>query len=326
MAHHIYERDGMLAVGETPWHGLGHTLAEPPATALEAIQIAGLDWEVQKQPIFDMNGEPVHVAGGRVNGQWGITVRTDLAEDDPLRVLGVVGPTYTPYQNRSLAALFQPLIEDGKLNVETVGSLFNGKRVWMLGKFGTDATIENGDTVRKYLLLSHGHDGLFSVRFGFTPIRVLCWNTMSAAVGDKESKLIRCLHTQNLNTNLEMLRDAVVESEQVFELTCEEFRKLTKRGVSRTDLREYARIIVEAPEDQSKWTSVQQKKVGEIVGAACEGRGNKGQNWWHAYNGVTEYVSWHACKSQERRLSEAWWGEGATTNKKALQLAIQMSS
>lgn len=325
MAHNLMQNDSMLAVGKRPWHGLGVTLAEAPKTAQEALEIAGCAWMVDKEDLYLGNGRRVQVTGSVSAGNDGLPgaiVRRDTQE-----ILGVVGPAYTPFQNHEMAALFEPLVASGELRIETVGSLFNGRRVWMLGKFGSNAQIDNGgDEVAKYLLLAHGHDGQFAVRFGFTPIRVVCWNTLSAATkkGD-ENKLIRCLHTSGLKGNLDTLRGAMVAAEQVFELTAEQFRALAQRGVNRTDLNEYARQVVDAPTEYYKRTNPQKQKIAAIVENAMHGKGNRGANWWHAYNGVTEYVSWQAGRTKDRRLSEAWFGGGADTNREALQLALQMA-
>lgn len=325
MAHNIKEQDSMLAVGERPWHGLGVNLAEPPATGEEALRIAGLDWNVTKLPVFLEDGRRVSLTGSvsrSKDGHYGTIVRQDTNG-----MLGVVGPSYVPYQNSQMAALFNPLIEEGKVSIETCGSLFNGRRVWMLAKFnGSETEIANGgDTVARYLLLAHGHDGSLAVRFGFNFIRVVCWNTMSASLHDSKAKLVRCLHTTSLEQNLTDLRNAMVMSEQVFELTAEQYRKLASRGVSRADLREYARILVDAPKAESEWTSQQRRKVGLIVGAAVEGIGNKGRTWWCALNGATQYLTWHVGRSSETRLDSLWFGKNADVNQQALDLAIEMA-
>jgi phage/plasmid-like protein (TIGR03299 family) len=323
MAHNIFEHDNMMAVGKAPWHGLGTTLETPPTTAAEALQVAGLEWSVSKLPMFLEDARAVRVSGSvskRNDGFHGAIVRQDTDE-----ILGVVGPSYMPFQNSQMAEIFEPLVADGSISIQTAGSLFNGRRVWMLGRFGADTVIANGDTVRKYMLLAHGHDGQFSVRFGFTPIRVVCWNTLSAAVGSEESKLVRCLHTSGLQQNLETLRDAMKSGEEIFELTAEQYRKLSQKGVNKTDLREYARIVIEADVESSRWTRPQAEKIAAIVENATSGKGNTGSNWWHAYNGVTEFVCHQATRSAERRLSEAWWGEGKAMSSRALAVAIEMA-
>ncbi len=110
----------------------------------------------------------------------------------------------------------------------------------------------------------------------------------------------------------------------MFELTADQFRLLASRGVNRTDLREYARRVIGADKEQSKWTPAQTKKVGAIVGSACEGRGNKGQNWWHAYNGLTEYLSYGAGRKADTRLNSLWFGDGAELSRKGLEIALEM--
>jgi hypothetical protein len=198
----------------------------------------------------------------------------------------------------------------------------------MLGKLCNGSAQITGpdDTVNRYLMLSHGHDGSMAVRFGFTFIRVVCWNTLSLAHSQHSSKLVKCLHTSSLKTNLEALRKALSVGDEVFELTAEAYRKLARSGVSRASLREYARIIVGAKEDSAHWTGQQRDKIGRIVGMALEGKGNRGQTWWDAYNGATEYLTWSAGRNKHNRFNSLWFGSAANTNRDALDLALEMAS
>ena len=91
------------------------------------------------------------------------------------------------------------------------------------------------------------------------------------------------------------------------------------------DSRESARLLVEAPTEEADWTAQQRRKVGQIVGAAMEGIGNKGRTWWDAYNGATEYLTWTTGRRRENRLDSLWFGTNADLNQKALGLALEMS-
>lgn len=325
--HGLNERDSMLAVGQKPWHGLGVVLAEPPKTGLEALEIAGLDWQVEKQALFLGDGRQVRLidtADKSTFGAFGAIVRTDTSD-----MLGVVGPGYRPYQNRDMAALFDPLLADGTCTIETCGSLFGGKRVWMLAKIAGEQqhVASSADKIDRYLMLAHGHDGVLAVRFGFTYVRVVCNNTLSLAIRNrKESSLMKCLHTTNLKTNLEVLRDSMLVAEERFAMTADQYRILASRGVSRADLRRYASILVEAGDDEAKWTKRQREKIGQIVGNAIEGRGNSGKTWWDAYNGATEYLTWQASKTSQVRFNNLWFGQSATKNNQALELALELAS
>lgn len=324
MAHNLRERDSMISVGETPWHGLGKTLTTAPSSGLEALQLADMDWSVKRVGLKLDDGRVCKLTGSvstNNDGVYGTMVREDTNE-----ILGIVGPNYHQLQNRDMAKLFDPLIESGEVSIETCGSLYNGRRVWMMAKMsGDNLVIDNGDEVARYIMLAHGHDGQFAVRFGFTPIRVVCANTLSMAVTDNRSRLVRCLHTKSLEENLVLLRDGMKAAEGIFEMTAEQFRTLTKTGVSRADLREYARILVEAKKEERDWTKQQKTKIGKIVGAAMEGRGNHGRTWWDAYNGFTEYLTWEAGRKADKRLDNLWFGPAVMDNTRGLGLAMEMA-
>jgi hypothetical protein len=98
MSAGLTDSDTMFSVRETPWHGLGAVLDEPPATVAEAIEAAGLGWSVAKEAIaVDRGDEP--------SSDWWLprceeipgffaTVRQDTRE-----VLGIVGERYRIVQN-----------------------------------------------------------------------------------------------------------------------------------------------------------------------------------------------------------------------------------
>ena len=118
-------------------------------------------------------------------------------------MLGVVGPRYTILQNQDAFKWFQPFLEAKEAALHTAGSLRGGSRIWVLAKLNREPlVIAQGDEVEKYLLLSHSHDGSLAVRVGFTPIRVVCQNTLSMAHNADASKLIRFKHTKDIHENL----------------------------------------------------------------------------------------------------------------------------
>jgi len=185
----------MLSVGRAPWHSLGVKLDNPP-TALEAIRLAGLDWQVTLEPLWT-RGTLSH-DGQMQQAPVFATVRTS-----DRRILGVVGPQYRPLQNTEAFAFFEPFLDTGQASIETAGSLSGGKRVWVLAKLNrAPLEIAPGDDVEKFLLLSNNHDGTLAIRVGFTPIRVVCQNTLSMAHRSDASQLIRVRHSQHVRENL----------------------------------------------------------------------------------------------------------------------------
>src|SRR5205823_9488561 len=114
--------------------------------------------------------------------------------------------------------------------------------------------IAEGDTVEKYLLLSHGHDGSLAVRCGFTPVRVVCANTLAMAHGSDASKLIRVKHTKDVLENLANIREVMDLANQQFEATAEQYRLLARKSINQADLRRYVRRVLKIEDDRQAST------------------------------------------------------------------------
>ena len=207
MAHEI---ETTAYFGARPWHGLGTALGEADLYDWpSASRKSGLDWEVEMVPLVtaDSQAQVTHRAVRRTSDS---------------RILGVVGPRYTPLQNKDAFGWFQPFLETKQASLHTAGSLKGGSRVWVLAKLDRDPlVIAAGDEVEKFILLSHGHDGTLAVRAGFTPIRVVCQNTLSMAHGSDAGRLIRIRHTRDVLENLANVREIMDLANAEFEATAE---------------------------------------------------------------------------------------------------------
>src|SRR5688572_2399179 len=124
MAHQLEIRNGqasMIYVGEVPWHGLG-TRLDAPATSAEAIRAARLDWRVVKKPLCAVDGLAV-----QATNRFAV-VRSDLWGKEDCPILGIVGPDYTPLQNREAFAFFDDIVGEGAAIYHTAGALGGGGR------------------------------------------------------------------------------------------------------------------------------------------------------------------------------------------------------
>ncbi|HEV8003906.1 MAG TPA: DUF932 domain-containing protein [Planctomycetaceae bacterium] len=159
MPHELAETSGkkaMVYVGETPWHGLG-TRLDNPATAEEAIDAADLNYDVALTPMTTIDGQP-------------IPDRRAVVRSDSSSVLGVVGKSYQPVQNRQCFGFLDAVVGDGRLRYHTAGALGQGERVWMLAKLPDEIRVKDSDDVtEQFLLLSNSHDGSSSLRVFFHP-------------------------------------------------------------------------------------------------------------------------------------------------------------
>jgi len=329
MAHEIMENDNMFSVLETPWHGLGVVLDSPP-TIEEALIQASLDWTVEKMPLFYNVGD---------NNFLEIDSRKAMMRMDTMEVMGVVGSNYTPLQNVEAFNIFRPLVETKDILLETAGSLKNGRRVWILARINTDgAEIAKNDEVKPYVLLSNAHDGTMAVRFGFTPIRVVCNNTLSMAEFGGSSKLIRLYHMGNVVDNLETLRDMLDLSKAKFTASIEQYRLLASKEINQTDLEKYVKIVFdkefekaleEAREKDEPIEYILTPTQNKIVELFETGRGSdlaKSKTWWGAYNAVNEWLMYSHARTVDNRMNSVWYGDGYYINNRAMETALKLAA
>jgi hypothetical protein len=71
------------------------------------------------------------------------------------------------------------------LHFETAGSLWGGRRVWCLARLPEFIAL-GGDLSATYIYVANSHDGSMAVTAAATPIRIVCANTLGAALRQAE--------------------------------------------------------------------------------------------------------------------------------------------
>lgn len=210
---------GFSASGVTPWHGLGEVIKNAP-TSEEAIRIAGLDWEVIPQPVYDSFGR--EIKGYKVN-----------VRSSDNKILGMVTNKYKVVQNAEAFAFTDALLGEG-VKYETAGSLASGKRVWMLARMENTTLCE--ENIDPYLVFTNSHDGTGAVRVAITPVRVVCQNTLNLAL-QKASRHWSCAHKGKIDEKLEEARYTLASAERYMEVLAEEFGELKLKKVTESQVR-----------------------------------------------------------------------------------------
>lgn len=327
MAHNINQRNGEAAamvVGEPAWHRLG-TVLDRPATAEEAIKAARLDWTVIKEPLFA--GESDH----HLVPDYYAIVRGDDWEKKKATVLGIVGEAYTPLQNRDAFKFFDPIVGQNAAIYHTAGALGHGERVWILAKLPDDIRVIGDDITHKYLLLSNSHDGNSAVQIKFTPIRVVCQNTLTMALS--QGPTLRVPHTKDVQERLRIaahMLNAIKVRYAELEMV---FKEMAAVSMNSEKLQNYLHQIFPDPrrrEDDTRYQRALAQAKTDRAGAEyffATGKGNVEKNvagtLWAAYNGVTEYVDYrkYAKATTDRQVEAMWFGEGYSTKARAFSMA-----
>jgi len=315
MAHQV---ESMFAVGATPWHGLGQVLEEAP-TISEAIELSGLNWDVGVKDLFTAEGEDASSLAR-------VTYRKDTG-----RLLGAVGPRYIPMQNRDAFDWFQPFVDAGECEMHTAGSLCDGEKVWVLAKLNREnSEVVPGDEVAKFILLSNSHNGTTALRIGYTPIRVVCANTMAAAHSCTASKLLRVRHTRNAAAALDKIRDIMDNINADFNATAEQYQFLARKQVHRGDLEKYVKVCLGLDKKADDEIKTRSKNIIADILARFDAPkqrlpGIQG-TWWAAYNAYNEYLNYEKGRNTNNRMDSLWFGTGVKDNSDALQNAIEFAN
>lgn len=167
-----------------PWHGLGTPVGDY-MTSAEALEAAGLNWNVDARPVFTDNGIkiPGYVANTR---------------DSDNSVLGIVSDKYKIVQNVDAFAFTDSLIGP-ECRYETAGSLRNGKSTFMLAKLPEKKIL--GDEFGNYVCFTNTHDGTGAVKVCMTPVRVVCNNTLNLALNTSK-RIWTCKHMGRMEDKL----------------------------------------------------------------------------------------------------------------------------
>ena len=299
----------LVYVGETPWHREGHRFDQPP-TIEEALEAAGLDFEVRTEPIYRKRtivagdagaGEVIDEVFEEVKDAR-VTVRTDRNE-----VLGVVGSRYTPLQNKDAFAVLRPLIDEGLLTIETAGALRGGRDVWVLGRFHVESDLVQevfGTEIVPYALISNNHAGTRQVIVQETPIRVVCANTLGAATRRAAEKLDRAFgirHTASVEAKtvdaaLSLWGDLVARYENV----ARQYQLLKATYLDEALFRKLVLdLVAPIPQKPRGEPSKQyeaavrraETKRAKIEWLWDHGKGHTGdRSAWEAYNAVVEAI------------------------------------
>ena len=284
MAHNL-NNNHMAYTGARPWHELG-TQIPGLMTVREALRFGKLDYQVEKKPAYylreSMGPNGISLTPERIPGKWA-TVRSDTTE-----ALGAVGDRYTIIQNESALDFFDNAIREGSASIETVGALGRGERVFMMAKTPETMEIAPGDPCEGFLLFENSHDGSATLRVLFTAVRVVCQNTVNAAIsGAKNIHKIR--HTTNAKDKLREAHLVLAESADYWQRWQQAAREMTKRDMSRLDtIALFEKLF---PGDATRAKNIRNDLL-QLVNGKAKGSdlpGSRGTAWG-VYNAVTQYL------------------------------------
>lgn len=319
----------MAWTNEVPWHGLG-VQVKSDLTTDAMMKAAGLNWSVSKRAMWAAKSSEGDEPAVKVPDAYA------LCRDSDNKVMDVVGNAYTPVQNAQAFEFFREFVEAGKAHIETAGSLKGGRMIWVLANLGKSFKLAGKDEVKSYLLLCNPHIQGKSMVGKFTSVRVVCNNTLTAALAEEATDQFRRAHRSEFDGNAQEMAKVTLgiareQSEEFAEIAL----KLSKFKV---DELQAARILAEVfdkgselklaesleviRDEANKATSVAMAALVNAPGAQLVSA--KGTAWG-VLNAVT-YTTDHVLrKSADSRVYNAWFGKSGNMKQDALDLLVKLA-
>ena len=302
---------GWLGNGERAWHGEG-VVTDGTLPAREAFERADALFEVEKRPLYylstDLDGMPTeHFAVVRKGGSQAC--------------LGIVSKQYELVQNEALLRMAEFIREEA--DMDSVVVLADGAKVAFTATLrGASADIVAGDTVKRRIVGYLGHDGKTGCGAKFTDVRVVCQNTLAAAMRDSGAKS-SITHKNGANANFNALIQSINTARQSFDEQCELMREFTRVSMGQDAFDEFVDSVYDIEEGATF------KKRDKLRNAFFNGMGADyaPMSLWNGVNAITqiETSTRNQTRAGERRqFQRANFGAGLTLSRKAMQVAELM--
>lgn len=295
----------MAYLGETPWHGLGHSLTEAVGVD-EMTKAAGLDWAVAQHPMFiEVNGE-----------RKAVPDKVAVTREDTLDVLSVSSKAWKPLQNKDLMEFFREYVEAGSATLETAGALNEGKTIWALANINKGFTLNGNDRVNGYLLLSNSHVPGQAIRVMTTMVRVVCQNTLSMAhsggADQYRQNHLKDFDISRARASVDLARENVgkhqdeAEALAKLELSARDTIAILAKHFQPEMLEETngVEILLTNP-------SAQTKVFADVLRSVVEAPGSMPESAWGVLNGVTHWADHVAGRTPSTRLLSSTFGANA---------------
>lgn len=283
---------GFFGNGERAWHGLGVVIPEDVVTADRALEIAGLDWEVEKVPMFvdSFAGEG-----------FDTTPISAIRRTSDGQVFGPVGDYYREVQNAEGFAFIDTLLGESGAKFHTAGSLEGGKCVWMLARLPEEIFVAD-EPVVPFLFFTNRHDGKGAVKVACTPVRVVCANTLAMAVhGAKRTWSARHLSQwDNPEALAANARQTLGFAESYFEAFTAAGQKMASTKMTAKEFGKLLDQLVPLPvdeagvlrDDRTARNAAETRDAIQAIYLNAPNLENVRGTRWAAYNAVAEYGEW----------------------------------
>lgn len=317
MAHELEMIDGqaqMAYAGKLPWHGLGKEV-DDNLSAVQMMEAAGLDWKVKEVPTF----AEIDIGNGKEKVSTGMKA---LIRETDGKCLTQVGKNWHPVQNDEAFGFFHDFIESGDMKMHTAGSLKGGQIIWALAKVDDSFVLPGEDRVDSYLLFTNPHQYGKVIDIRFTPIRVVCNNTLVMANGSGSNNQVKLNHRKAFDAD--EVKEVLGMANENMQLYKEAAEFLVSKQATEKVMVEYFGDLLGRSKKENKDLGRNAERAMDLVGKQPGSDMSRG-SFWQMFNAVTFMTDHVMGRSNDSRMTSAWYGQNAKLKQDALVKAVKMA-
>lgn len=304
----------MAYAGQVPWHGLGERVSND-LSPMQMMQKARVDWSVTKENMYILDGISV-------------PSKKALLRGGDNKVLDIVGDDWEPVQNEEAFNFFNEYCAAGDMEMHTAGSLMEGKIVWVLAKIKESFDVLPGDQVDNFLLFTNPHRYGQSLNVRMTPIRVVCNNTLQMSLSSKSKNEVSLNHRRAFDADL--VKQQLGIAHEKFDQYKEFAQFLANKKAKSADVIQFVNKVF--PHSNTKGREVKDyEDLSPSAKRAMDARQTQPGaeyaegTWWNALNAVTYLVDHELGRTDDTRITSAWYGYNAKRKLVAVNTAIEMA-
>jgi phage/plasmid-like protein (TIGR03299 family) len=214
-------------------------------------------------------------------------------------VVGVVGESYEPLQNRAAFAFCDAITDSGRAHWIGAGETRGGARVHALMRLDREIRIggAEGEEVLPLLCFRNGHDGGLAVTVSVAPFRLACLNGMLLPLAGAQ-RTWKARHTANVEAKLADARRTLGIAWRYYDELEELGARLLARRVSESEFERFLARLVPLPEPHPDETNGGRairnaERVREAIRTAYRATPDLADihgTAWGALQAVTAYV------------------------------------
>ena len=252
------------------------------------------------------------------------------------------------FANEEMFKFFKLFAQHGAADLETIGTLANGRIVWALASLNEEFILKETDTVKAYLMLSSRDEKRDTIDVSFTTVRPVGNNTLP--VTSKARTFFKNVCRRTFKNEFPFMSPKSGEFEEDMIKKAQEAVSLGREAISdfgssadrlanqKVDDQVANRYMFDVfqPKTADKLASIGDKEINDLAEkntrtgieaikmAPGQDLESAHMTAWGLLNAVSYAIDHRIGASQDSRLRVAWFGPNAKVKKRALKLALEL--